>query len=114
MNGIGPPILKQAELIELAGETGQHQRLSQLLHIVNASFIRPICMSKGPDIGIRGKYWQPRIVNGLGKNLRLMQDPVPLPTAKFRDIPFTVIEAVTTSICLHVQRHAHNDQSMTK
>ena len=39
MNGIGPPILKQAELIELAGETGQHQRLSRLLHIVNASFI---------------------------------------------------------------------------
>ena len=77
MNGIGPPILKQAELIEVAGETGQHQRLSRLLHIVNASFLRPKRMFRQPDIRIRGKYWQFAIVNGLGKNLCVTQDSVP-------------------------------------
>ena len=95
-NGIGPPILKQAELIE-AGETRQHQRLFQLLHIVNASFIRPKCMFRGPEIGIRGKYWQPGIINGLGKDFCVIQNPVPCLQLNLETYPSVA--------SLHLHRH---------
>lgn len=77
MSGTGPPILKQVELI--AGETEQHQWLSQLLRIINASFIRSNASPKAQIyvIGIHGKHWQPGSVNGLGKGLGVTQDLVP-------------------------------------
>ncbi len=54
-------------------------------------------MSRGPDIDIRGKYWQPAIVNGLAKNLYVTQDPVPCLQLNLETYPSVA--------SLHLHRH---------